>query len=103
MRKIVVLSVLLPLIVSCGLFKVHKVEVEQGNNLSAAQVSHLHTGMSEAQVKAQLGTPALVNILNNHEVDYVYTFQVGSSKRVEKRVTLVFRNGTLASIQKQGL
>ncbi|HVY53977.1 MAG TPA: outer membrane protein assembly factor BamE [Gammaproteobacteria bacterium] len=71
--------------------------------MTPAMVDKLHTGMSESQVKAIMGPPVLINILNNGHIDYVYSSQLGSGDRQEKRVVLVFHHGRLQSIQRAGI
>ena len=103
MRKLILLAALAMSLSSCSFFHVHKVEVEQGNYMTSAMVNRLHPGMTEGQVKAIMGEPILVNIINPRVISYVYTSQLGSNPRVEKKLTLIFRQGILADIQRQGI
>ena len=67
-------------------------------------VDRLHLGMDERQVKDIMGAPVLTNIIDHTRVTYVYTSQIGSNSRIEKRVTLVFdHNGILRAIQREGV
>ncbi len=103
MRKLILLCLLGTLLTSCSLFQVHKVEVEQGNVMTPSMVNRIHPGMTEGQVKAIMGEPILVNVINSRVISYVYTSQLGSNPRTEKKLTLVFRNGILESIQREGI
>lgn len=103
MRKLLVLSLIGGLLTSCSLFHVHKVEIEQGNIMTSNMVNRLHTGMSEEQVETIMGQPVLVNIMNPRLKSYVYTDQLGSKPRTEKKLTLIFRQGRLESMQREGI
>ncbi len=104
MHKLIFLCLLTSLLSACYLLPVHKLEVEQGNMMTSANVNHLHPGMSESQVKSIMGSPILVNVLNDKQIVYVYTFQIGSSgSRTEKRVAVSFRAGVLQRIQREGI
>jgi len=103
MRKLILLGLLSTLLTSCSLFQVHKMEVEQGNYLTPSMVNRIHPGMTEGQVKAIMGEPILVNVTNARLLSYVYTSQLGSNPRTEKKVTVTFRNGILESIQREGI
>jgi len=103
MRKFVLLGLLAALLSSCSLFSIHKVEVDQGNYMTPGMVNRLHPGMTEGQVKAVMGEPILVNIMNPRVMSYVYTSQLGGNPRVETKVTLIFNGGVLQTIQRQGI
>lgn len=85
---------------SCSLFKLHKMDIYQGNILEAQDIQQLKTGMSQAQVKDILGTPMLTNIFSPSRIDYVYTMQKGGKEMVEKKVTCIFSNGRLVEVIK---
>lgn len=99
MKKIISLLLLGCLLSGCSIFRTHKMDIEQGNVISQEDVNHLHTGMSESQVKDIMGQPILTNVFSPNRIDYVYTLQKGYEKRIEKRVICVFRNGRLVDIQ----
>lgn len=100
MKKIIPLIILMSFVFSgCSLFQVHKLDIEQGNIITQENVSRLHIGMTEAQVKQVMGNPVLLNIFSPNRLDYVYTFQAGHGERTEKRLTLIFVRGRLQSIQ----
>src|SRR5579872_5897261 len=100
MHKLILLGLLGLILSSCSFFHIHKVKVEQGNILTSSMVNRIHLGMTKAQVKAILGEPILINVINPKLMSYVYSFQLGSNPRVEKKLILLFREGTLVSIQR---
>ncbi|RDI48049.1 outer membrane protein assembly factor BamE [Aquicella lusitana] len=97
MKKLISL-VLISFFVTGCFFRVHKIDVDQGNIITEENVRELHKGMSQSQVKEIMGNPVLVNIFTPERMDYVYTLQKGHEKMSEKRLTLVFRRGTLQEI-----
>lgn len=76
---------------SCAI--VHKMDIEQGNIITEDNLSHLHRGMTKAQVEEVMGTPTLINTFNSDRVTYVYTFKPGRGVMQEKQVTLLFSKG----------
>jgi outer membrane protein assembly factor BamE len=105
MRKLILLCLLGTVLTGCSnsMFHVHKVEVEQGNIMTPGMVNRLHPGMSEAAVKEIMGEPVLINIMNPKLKSYVYTSQMGSNPRTEKKLTLVFNYGILQSMQRSNI
>lgn len=74
-------------------------DIEQGNVISQDEIAQLHSGMSEAQVKAVMGSPILVNIFTPNRLEYVYSYRPAYDERIEKRVSLTFSQGRLAHIE----
>ncbi len=103
MRILFLMALLAGLLTSCSLFHVHKVEVQQGNIMTVGMVDRLHPGMTSGQVEGIMGKPVLVNIMNPQLKTYVYTSQLGSNPRTEKKVTLLFRGNVLEAIRREGI
>ena len=97
-NKLMLISVLLALS-GCSYLHVHKMDVEQGNVITQDMVKKLHTGLSEAQVKAILGAPVLINVFDKSRLDYVYTYKPGYGKGNEYYLTLIFTKGKLSAIK----
>jgi len=95
-KKIICLTLMLTLS-SC--YFIRKQDIKQGNIITPQQVSRLHTGMSEAQVREVMGNPVLLNIFTPNVINYVYTFKPGHGMFTETRVVCIFRNGRLVEIQ----
>jgi len=94
MKKLFLSLALLAALSGC----IHKMDIEQGNIITPEMVSKLHTGMTEDQVQAIMGTPMLLNTFNDNRIDYVYTFKPARGKLTEKHITLIFRNHRLQEI-----
>lgn len=77
---------------------IHKVDIEQGNIITQEMVNQLHPGMTSDQVQFIMGHPVLVETFESNRADYVYTFQPNGQAITKKRITLMFNNGLLTSI-----
>lgn len=100
MKKWLLLLTIIPLLTSCGAFRVHKMDIEQGNILSDAKLNQVHLGMDEAQVRTILGNPLLVTLFDRDELAYVYTYQAAYQPAQITKVRYIFQNGKLAEIQR---
>ena len=76
-------------------------DIEQGNVITQEEVAQLHPGMTEGQVKTVMGNPLLENIFTPNRIEYIYTYKAAYEDLVEKRVSLIFVNGRLSSIEKK--
>jgi outer membrane protein assembly factor BamE len=76
-------------------FGVYKLDINQGNYLTADQVEKLKTGMSEQQVRIALGTPLLVDPFHGNRWDYVYAFTRQGRVTEERRFHVFFADGKL--------
>ena len=99
MKKIILLILIGLLFSGCSLFRTHKLTIDQGNVITQVNISRLHPGMTETQVKAIMGNPVLISVFSPHRLNYVYTYQEGYQKRLEKRVICIFKNGRLQTIK----
>ncbi|MHB1220534.1 MAG: outer membrane protein assembly factor BamE [Gammaproteobacteria bacterium] len=98
MKKMISLVMIGLVLSGCSMFKLHKMDIVQGNAIEANDVRQLHKGMSQAQVKEIMGTPMLTNIFSPQRIDYVYTYQKGGQEMTEKKVTCIFQGGRLVDI-----
>jgi outer membrane protein assembly factor BamE len=94
MQKIAIILTTALLLSSC----VHKMNVQQGNIIEQNNVSKLHAGMSEEEVKNIMGTPVLINTFRDNRVNYVYTNKPGYGEGTEKTITLIFQGNRLKNM-----
>lgn len=99
MKKLLTLLLISTLLSGCFL-RPHKMDVVQGNVISQSDANHLRVGMSQAQVEDIMGTPVMQNVLDRNRVEYIYTFKAGYGQMQVTRVTCIFQNGRLKSIQR---
>lgn len=83
-----------------GCLSVYKVEVQQGNVISQDMIDRLKPGMTRSQVRFVLGTPLVTDSFHPNRWDYYYYLRRSKEKTGEtRRLTLIFRNDTLVSVQ----
>lgn len=98
MKKMISLTLIGCFLSGCSFLQTHRIDIEQGNVFTQADINKLHPGMSQDQVKEIMGSPMLINIFSPNRIDYVYTFQSGHKEMQEKRVTCLFENGRLRQV-----
>jgi len=99
MHKILLALTLLATLTACSFLHVHKMDIEQGNVITQAQVDKIHRGMTISQVKDIMGNPILTNVFDPSHADYVYTYKPGYGTPIEKHITISFRNGRADEIK----
>ncbi|QLI83161.1 outer membrane protein assembly factor BamE [Chitinibacter fontanus] len=77
----------------------YKLDIPQGNELTADQVENLKVGMTPAQVRFVLGTPLLVDPFHQNRWEYVYRDQKAGTVKAQKRFTVFFENNLVTSWQ----
>jgi outer membrane protein assembly factor BamE len=76
----------------------YKMEIQQGNFVSQEMVSQLKPGMTKEQVRFVLGTPLVTDIFHPDRWDYVYWRETTKGEREQRKLTVLFQNGTLARV-----
>lgn len=105
MRRIIPLSLALcmtaSLLTGCGsIIKVHRLDVQQGNIITADMLARLTPGMSRQTVKDVLGDPVMTTVFKQSDLEYVYTFQPSYGKMTKSQVTVYFKNNKMTHVQK---
>ena len=83
---------------STGLFSVHKIDIQQGNSLTEADLEKIETGMQRKEVLAALGQPILSPVLSNDRWEYVYYLKEPDVAVVTKQLTIVFSDDEVKSL-----
>ncbi|VAW95936.1 hypothetical protein MNBD_GAMMA23-1214 [hydrothermal vent metagenome] len=79
----------------------YKIDIQQGNTIEADKLNQLKAGMSKQQVQFLMGTAMLIDPFHPQRWEYVYSFRKGGEDIMKrKRVTLTFKDGVLAKIDK---
>lgn len=68
----------------------YRADVQQGNWITAEQVTQLEPGMSRAQVRFVLGTPVLQDALHANRWDYTYYNKPGYGEEELRQFTVWF-------------
>lgn len=92
--KIILLTLLLA---SCGL-KPYKMDIHQGNFITADMRAQLKLGMSKTQVRYVLGTPMVNDPFHDNRWDYVYRLEHRGKVTEQQRLTLNFSGSSLQRI-----
>ncbi|MEJ8673946.1 outer membrane protein assembly factor BamE [Chromobacterium amazonense] len=81
----------------------HKVEVQQGNYVTADAVAKLKPGMTRAQVRFVLGTPLLTDAFHANRWDYKYSEAKGGKvdPKSDKLLTAYFKGDVLERVEGQ--
>lgn len=98
-RSILCLLILAFVSSGCGL--IYKQNIQQGNALEQEDLDELYEGMNQRQVLFVLGTPSVMDPFQQDRWDYVQTFSRRGSDRVQRTVTLRFKDGLLTDIEGQ--
>jgi outer membrane protein assembly factor BamE len=96
---LILLSMLLS---SCGggagPLSLYKMDIRQGNFVTAEMREKLKLGMSRQQVRYVLGTPMVSDAFHSNRWDYVYLLEHRGKLVEEQRLTLYFDGDSLARI-----
>jgi len=98
--ELVLLSMLLA---SCGyisspVLSPYKMDIRQGNYITAEMREKLKTGMSRQQVRYVLGTPMVSDAFHGNRWDYVYSLERRGEIIEKQRLTLYFDGDRLVRI-----
>ena len=75
MKKHLIYLICLPLMLTaCA---IHKIDIQQGNVLTADIVQQVKPGMTRQQVQYLLGNPAIQDPFDHDRWDYPFSFQSG--------------------------
>ncbi len=81
----------------------YKMDVQQGNVISAEMVDQIHAGMSKDQVVAIMGGPVLTDVFNPQRFDYVYTNQHRAQPIYQQRVVVQFMYDRVVGVYRYGI
>ncbi len=80
-------------------YKIYRIDIQQGNNITAVQLKKLKRGLSKEQVRYLLGTTITPTLFRQNRWDYTYYFISGtSSKRKKYSLSLFFDDNVLVQI-----
>ena len=100
MQKLTALILTL-IMAGCVFPGVYKINVQQGNILTDAELTPLAEGMSRSQVHSLLGTPLMTNPADPSREYYVYTFQRSGGDIKEQRVIVYYDNDQYSHYEAQ--
>lgn len=91
------------LLASCGNFSVpkpaiYKMDIRQGNYVTAEMLDKVKLGMTRAQVRYALGTPMISDIFHGNRWDYVYRLEHQREVVEQQRLTVYFEGDNLVRL-----
>lgn len=98
MRAAVAASLAMLVLSACGTGNwgfPYRADVQQGNWITAEQVSRLRPGMTREQVRYLLGSPTLQDVFHADRWDYPYMNKPGYGKAEQRSFTVWFEGDTL--------
>jgi len=100
-RNLLVLLALI-LVSSCGRvtgpFSVYKMDIRQGNFVTADMREKLKLGMSRQQVRYVLGTPMVNDVFHGNRWDFIYMLEHRGKRVEQQRLTVYFEGDELVKI-----
>jgi len=81
-----------------NIFLPYRVEVVQGNVVTAEQVARVVPGMSRVQVREVLGSPLLTDMFHADRWDYVFMLNRPGTPLQKRAVVVIFEGDKLARI-----
>ena len=76
----------------------HELTIQQGNVVSQKMVNKLKPGMTKRQVQFILGTPLIVDAINDNEWHYIYSLHKGQSNALKSQIGVTFVDEKLTEI-----
>lgn len=101
--KIILLSLLLASCGSVPLLSSYKMDIRQGNFVTAEMRDKLKIGMSRGQVRYVMGTPMISDAFHGNRWDYVYRLEHRGQIVERQRLTLHFNGDNLERIDDSDL
>jgi len=98
-----ILVVILISITLAGCVRSYRVEIQQGNVISAEQIEKLTPGTSRNEVRFILGTPLIVDPFHAERWDYFYSLDPAKGEQVTKyRLSIWFENDLVTRTEVEG-
>lgn len=77
---------------------VFRIDIGQGNIITADMIEKLKVGMTKRQVEYVMGSPMINDPFTPNRWDYVYNYETGNGALIENHLTLFFEGERLQRI-----
>ncbi|WP_236822567.1 outer membrane protein assembly factor BamE [Andreprevotia sp. IGB-42] len=81
---------------ACNALAPYKIDIPQGNEITADQAAQLKVGMSRSQARFVLGTPLLADPFHANRWDYIVSHAKGGKLMEKKTFTVHFDGDTVS-------
>jgi outer membrane protein assembly factor BamE len=79
--------------------KTHRIDIQQGNVITEAEVDQLEPGMTKREVRYILGTPLVVDPFHQNRWDYYYFFDRRGEENIRRRITIIFEDDLMMAVE----
>lgn len=100
--KIITLVLLSLVLGACSSLSPYKMEIRQGNYITADMRKKLKVGMSRQQVTSLMGSPLVSDVFHANRWDYVYRYAEKGELVEQQRVSLFFEGDFVKRIEEAG-
>lgn len=101
MRRLLIVSlssVALSSLSACSYLTPYKLDIPQGNAVTADQAAKLKLGMTRAQVRFAMGTPLLVDSFHRNRWDYIFYDSKGGKLEESKSFHVLFEGDRVVGL-----
>ena len=99
MQKLLIYTILMAtFLIGCS---PAKLEIQQGNIITADMLAKVEVGMTTSQVRFLLGSPQLVDPFRSNRWDYVYSLRQDGKETKYKHLILFFEGDILSKIEER--
>ena len=101
--KPLIVAVILAGLIMGGCVRSYRVEIQQGNVISAEQIEKLTPGTSRNEVRFILGTPLIEDPFHANRWDYFYSLDPAKGEQVTQyRLSIWFENDLVTRTEVEG-
>lgn len=80
----------------------HRIDIQQGNILSTADVGQISAGMTKIEVINLIGKPITTSVFDDERWDYIYSQNLSGATPNSKRFTVFFQNDAVFRVENDG-
>lgn len=100
-QKLVLIGLCCVAVSACSSLRfpgVFRIDIGQGNIITAEMIDKLKVGMTKRQVEYVMGSAMIRDPFSSNRWDYVYNYETGSGALVENHLTLFFEGDRLQRV-----
>ena len=101
LQTLVILGICTVFIAGCDTLRfpgVFRIDIGQGNIITAEMIEKLKVGMTKRQVEYVMGSAMIKDPFSPNRWDYIYNYETGRGTFVENQLTLYFEGDRLQKI-----